>query len=114
MLRLLVNGSQLPNVPVLTVVPAAPVSIAWASSTLSSHGLSVPVGEEAHVELACLDSYGNRISNATQGVAAQIRHDGGEGKPIVRSKTPSLVNESPKLNEACTGHFERNQCLCTC
>lgn len=76
-LRLLVNGQQLPNLPNLKVVPAEAAAIHWSSGSMVSHGASVVAGEEGHASLACCDAYGNRITTAVQGVAAHLKHEGG-------------------------------------
>lgn len=78
LLRLLVNGAQVQQAPMLTIVPGTAASVAWINNSTLAGGLSVSAGEEGFAELACLDAYGNRLTSVAVGISAELKHESGQ------------------------------------
>jgi hypothetical protein len=91
LLRLLVNGAQVQQAPMLTIVPGAAASVAWINSSTLASGLNVIAGEEGYAELACLDAFGNRLSSVAVGISAELKHESGQVRTThacVRARPP--------------------------
>lgn len=86
LLRLLVNGAQVQQAPMLTIVPGAAASVAWINNSTLAGGLTVSAGEEGFAELACLDAYGNRLTSVAVGISAELKHEGGQVHNLVRNQ----------------------------
>jgi hypothetical protein len=92
LLRLLVNGAQVQQAPMLAIVPGTAASVAWINHSTLAGGLTVSAGEEGFAELACLDAYGNRLTSVAVGISAELKHESGQVRCACLPHLPFVEN----------------------